>query len=674
MPAINPSGPGSAAPQRTTFRPPWVKDGPEPLPLPAAPWTLARTRNQKNPVSAATKPSSVKLRAASMENDGSSSSSLPSGVVSPGKLESQNEKSATPEPAPVRKQSKITIVPSMPSGKSAKENGDQPTAISKPKPEPKEPPPKKKLSQERKNKSIDSEHSKEQKPEDCPGQPVAPPMPPPPPPQGPKKAPVSGAAAEKLDALRSRPRKRPDWGTLMKDIESGRKLKHVQCNDRSTPLLPKVKVKESFMYESEKANVHNLLLKEIQGGVSLKRVCTNDRSKPLLEGLRKFRRQLTIEEQIQKATEAEVVEAEPDELDDIDKVRDDLQSTKQMLALELRNKEAVERENKRLLAKLLHLESELEREKFSNKQVDKSPELMKKKHEEDVAALEVKLQDQEKHAKEMEDMYHDVVSQLDLTKNELDEALAKAKALENKLASQLKDRDSHVLTKQPSSKRIPQNKETKEANKFDQNNDFEVESDYEQVSETEEEESDESSEDSEEDKAALQEKRTARELKLLTTKLKALKDKEVAARKERRSLREQLKKQQNALKEEKKKYKELQKEVDKMANLMKDDEEDDNPEDDSEVDDESESDSESESEESEDEESDGDLPEDAVMEEKKSNLSERAKRHENTLTALKKGNYMLKANVDRLKDELFKQKEMSITLQEDLNSVLAELG
>lgn len=35
-------------------------------------------------------------------------------------------------------------------------------------------------------------------------------------------------------------------------------------------------------------------------------------------------------------------------MDDIDAVRDDLQSTKQMLALELRNKEALERDNKRL--------------------------------------------------------------------------------------------------------------------------------------------------------------------------------------------------------------------------------------------------------------------------------------------------------------------------------------
>lgn len=69
----------------------------------------------------------------------------------------------------------------------------------------------------------------------------------------------------------------------------------------------------------------------------------------MLDGLRKFRRQLTIEEQIQRKEAApDIAETLPDEMDDIDAVRDDLQSTKQMLALELRNKEALERDNKRL--------------------------------------------------------------------------------------------------------------------------------------------------------------------------------------------------------------------------------------------------------------------------------------------------------------------------------------
>lgn len=108
-----------------------------------------------------------------------------------------------------------------------------------------------------------------------------------------------------------------------------------------------------------------------------------------------------------------------------------------------------------------------------------------------------------------------------------------------------------------------------------------------------------------------------------------------------------------------------------MANLMK---EDDTSDEEAEAEESEESESESESDESEEEESDGDLPNDAPVEKKKQNLSERGKRHENCLAALRKGNYLLKANIDRIKDDLFKQKEMSLQLQEDLNSVLAELG
>lgn len=41
-------------------------------------------------------------------------------------------------------------------------------------------------------------------------------------------------------------------------------------------------------------------------------------------------------------------------------MRDDLQSAKQMLALELRSKEALERENKRLLARVTNLQEEVQ--------------------------------------------------------------------------------------------------------------------------------------------------------------------------------------------------------------------------------------------------------------------------------------------------------------------------
>ena len=62
-------------------------------------------------------------------------------------------------------------------------------------------------------------------------------------------------------------------------------------------------------------------------------------------------------------------------------------------------------------------------------------------------------------------------------------------------------------------------------------------------------------------------------MKLLTTKLKTFREKQAASLKERRILRDQLKKKQKELKVEKKKYKLLQKEVEKMAKLMKETEE-----------------------------------------------------------------------------------------------------
>lgn len=91
---------------------------------------------------------------------------------------------------------------------------------------------------------------------------------------------------------------------MMKEVEGGRKLKHVECNDRSKPILKSdtvTNMKGQFVYESEKEAPHHELLKQIQGGIKLKSVKTNDRSKPVLGGLRTFRKQMTIEEQIQKS-------------------------------------------------------------------------------------------------------------------------------------------------------------------------------------------------------------------------------------------------------------------------------------------------------------------------------------------------------------------------------------
>lgn len=141
--------------------------------------------------------------------------------------------------------------------------------------------------------------------------PPAPPAPPPPPPGGPgnkndtnQVERITDKQKQVLDKLKTRPRRRPDWSDMMKEVESGRKLRHVETNDRSKPILKSdtvTNIQGQFVYETEKENVRNEFLKEIQFGIKLKSVKTNDRSKPVLEGLRKFRRQMTIEEQIQKS-------------------------------------------------------------------------------------------------------------------------------------------------------------------------------------------------------------------------------------------------------------------------------------------------------------------------------------------------------------------------------------
>lgn len=61
---------------------------------------------------------------------------------------------------------------------------------------------------------------------------------------------------------------------------------------------------------------------------------------------------------------------------------------------------------------------------------------------------------------------------------------------------------------------------------------------------------------------------------------------------------------------------------------------------------------------------------DADDDKKKVNLEPRVKRHDGRLASLKKGNYMLEANVERLKDEIKDLKEKCEALQADLDSVI----
>ncbi|CAB3220414.1 unnamed protein product [Arctia plantaginis] len=526
--------------------------------------------------------------------------------------------------------------------------------------------------------------------------PTPPPMPPPLPPKMPpppefKKAPVDPAKLKKLESLRSRPRRRPDWSDMMKEVEEGKKLKHVVCNDRSSPIITTsavVKNKGQFIFESEKPNSHNELLKEISKGVRLKKTKTNDRSKPNLEGLRKFRRQMTIEEQVQKSmSQANLAasasgaklnltqeassthiplapeEDEIDEMDDIDKVRDDLQSTKQLLAIELRNKEAQERENKRLLTRISNLEAELARERaFIKQEQHKTVISVTDAYDERlVNSLKMEVEKTKENADNLERQYLEAAEDRDTALTELEEVKRRNAELEKKLEQAMAGIMPTSMGSRRSSHAIKQLSVTKDDS-------FE-----------EEEESEGEEEESEEKK----QKRMEKEVRNMRNKIRYLKEKQDHMKRERMGFKMSLKNQQAALKDEKKKYKELKREVDKMAAMMKDvgsdDEDDEEEEEEEESEEEKKSGSEEEETETEteqDTESDTESesePEDAPLPKKKENLTTRLKRHEGRVHALKKYNALLMANVDRLKDDVLKQREESSSLQKELDSLIDDL-
>lgn len=518
--------------------------------------------------------------------------------------------------------------------------------------------------------------------------PTPPPMPPPLPPKLPpppefKKPALDPEKLKKLESLKSRPRKRPDWSDMMKEVEQGKKLKHVVCNDRSSPVITRnsvVKNKGQFIFESEKPNAHNDLLKEINKGIKLKKTKTNDRSKPNLEGLRKFRRQMTIEEQVQKSMSqanlaaspsgvsvAEVPNAEEediDEMDDIDKVRDDLQSTKQLLAIELRNKEAQERENKRLLTRIQNLEAELARERAIIRQEQHKTviSVTDAYDERLVNSLKSEVDRAKETADNLEKQYLEAAEERDTAQTELEEVKRQNAELEKKLAQAL----SGIM---------PSNAGSRRSSHAIKQLSVQRDSSFEE----EEEESEEDGEESEEKK----QKRLEKEVKNMRNKIRHLKEKQDNMKRERAAYKVALKNQQCALKDAKKKYKELKRDVDKMAAMMKEvGSEDEEDEEESESEEEEEKKTETEEEESETEteadtesetESESE-PEDAPLPKKKDNLSKRVKRHETRVHALKKGNALLMANVDRLKDDVNKQREESLTLQKELDSLIEDFA
>ncbi|XP_074029180.1 uncharacterized protein isoform X10 [Leptinotarsa decemlineata] len=652
--------------QRTTFRPPWVKDGPSPLPTPTAPWTLNKTNRRDSSTTETTSDynplAGVQLRKTSIQTKEPQENGAKESFFQKPALKPVPQREKTPP----KKDYKLHNLPQLqkvservlksPPRKPSVASDDTFSSDDEAEIDKEVPTKRNALVREASMRRLSN----------IPAPPPQPGMPPPPPMMPgeiPKKR-LNEKQKERLDKLKSRPKNRPDWNNLLQEIESKKKLKHVVCNDRSQPLLPEAKAPdEHFLYKSEEPNVHNVLLKQIEGGIKLKKVKTNDRSKPLLDGLRKFRRQMTIEEQIQKSISMasiapEEIADEIDEMDDIDKVRDDLQSTKQMLALELRNKEAQERENKRLLAKILNLEAELEKEKSKSK--EGGAEVSSNTADEKVIeSLKKEAEEARKTSEDLEKKYTSAAEELDSVKAMLEDMKRQNQMLERKIQESASGKKISILDRKQSN-----------AKGEGSDDDFE----------DEEPEPESDGEDTEEKR----EKRAQKELKMLTKKLQSFKNKEDNAKKERVALREIIKKHQAAIKEEKKKYGQLKKEVDKMASLMKDVDEDEEEEEEEEKDveeeecEEEEESSEEEETESESDDSDSERSqsedEDAPIEKKKANLTARSKRHENILNALKKGNFLLKTNAERLQDDLNKQKEMTASLQEDLDSVLSELG
>ena len=78
----------------------------------------------------------------------------------------------------------------------------------------------------------------------------------------------------------------------------------------------------------------------------------------LSKGIRSFRRQTTKEEKVKNSFTFEESFAEEDEDEDVDRLRDDLESTKQLLELEVRSKKLLEKDNKRLQQEMERLKAD----------------------------------------------------------------------------------------------------------------------------------------------------------------------------------------------------------------------------------------------------------------------------------------------------------------------------
>ncbi|CAL8120368.1 unnamed protein product [Orchesella dallaii] len=574
--------------------------------------------------------------------------------------------------------------------------------------------------------------------------PPAPPPPPggPPPPPPPAEG-MTGKQA-KIEVLRKSSRKRPDWGSMMKEIEKGKPLQHVQCNDRSRPMLSRLKSRGKFVYESEakpaskKDALHNRILNEITQGVKLKKVHCDDRSKPNLSGLR-YRRQSSVTDPELGGTGSPQLEAVEELIYfDIDVLRDELQSAKQMLQSEVESKHNLEKRTRDQKCQIIAMEAEIEelkaklgiipedeasmlsrsdsktlkllRKSASNLWKSSSSVGLKKSKsglakdaslssvakqdggapteedlaevnelEEEIVSLKETVQHAKKQADEIEAKYKEAMDKLNAVQNNFEDSEKQKKYLESKvelLEAQTKG-EIPILPIVQTAERTTQTEEQEEQNY----------SRHQSLASQEESEEEES--DIEIDENTVQKRKHERELILWENKLKSIKDKQNSSRSERRNLKTLQKTLEAELKDASKRHNKLQKEVDKMATMLKDVEKELDDDEEEEEDEETEAKKEKpeeetdEEEESEEEESESDSEEEdeesseedddqAGFDDRLALYGKRAKRRENLLNALRKGNYLLRANIDRLKDELEDARISYHDLEHELKAVLDE--
>jgi len=355
---------------------------------------------------------------------------------------------------------------------------------------------------------------------------------------------------------------------------------------------------------------------------------------------------MTIEEQ---QTGVKPASGSEDELDDIDKVRDDLQSTKQLMQVEVTEKLRLKDENELLLEELARL-----REQMAGMSAAPTPGAENPV----VAQLRREAEEAKAAAAKQEALAQDAKRQLEMVQAQLEDAQHRCLVLEKRTGGVVPE-SSSAGTQTADLQRTESRREAKREQTPAAESEEEEE---EEEEETEEEETDEEEEEEDTSKQTQE----LRDLRMQQAKLRSLKEKAFNALDEKRALRFQVNNLQKAVRQEQKRFSALQREVSKMTKEeAESDEEDEEDEESSE----SESETETESEQESDPEDMSDPPQFRIEA-----LVKKNKAHESRLAMIKKGNYLLKATVDKLRESLDKQQSKTLGVQQELNTIVAELG